>query len=53
MELLNKYQKEIPKTWDDLIETGLYIYNEELKNNNNDLMIYSGLINSKYKVLIY
>ncbi|ORX82973.1 periplasmic binding protein-like II [Anaeromyces robustus] len=45
IELLNRYNKEVPKTWNELIETGLYIYNEELKNNNNDLMIYSGLIN--------
>ncbi|OUM62225.1 hypothetical protein PIROE2DRAFT_62022 [Piromyces sp. E2] len=48
MDLLNKYKKEVPKTWDDLIKTGKYIYNEELKNNNNnynDLIIYNGSIN--------
>jgi len=48
MELFNKYHKEVPKTWDELIETGKYIYNEELKDGNNDLMIYSGSLTSKY-----
>ena len=48
MELLNKYHKEVPKTWDELIETGKYIYNEELKDGNEDLLIYSGSLNSKY-----
>lgn len=43
-ELLNKYEKEPPKTWEELIETGKYIYNEEKKaNETTDLLIYNGL----------
>jgi len=43
MNLLNKYGKEIPRTWDELIETGRYIYDEELKRDNKtDLVIYNG-----------
>jgi len=33
-DLLNKYQKEIPKTWYDLISTSKYIFEEEKKYNN-------------------
>jgi len=44
IELLNKYNKEIPKTWDELYDTGKYIMEEEIKRNNNtDLIIYNGL----------
>ena len=44
LELLGKYNKEIPKTWDQLKETGKYILNEELRiNNNTELTIYNGL----------
>eukprot|EP00833_Pecoramyces_ruminatium_P013862 jgi/Orpsp1_1/1187894/evm.model.d7180000061000.1 len=44
--LLNKYNKNIPKTWDELIETSKYILNEERKvNNNTDLIAYNGLFN--------
>jgi len=43
LSLLGKYNREIPKTWDQLRETGKYILNEELKNNNTELMIYNGL----------
>ncbi|ORX81335.1 periplasmic binding protein-like II, partial [Anaeromyces robustus] len=40
--LLNKYNKTVPRTWDDMIETGKYILDEEKKQNNTDLMGYSG-----------
>ncbi|ORY81696.1 hypothetical protein LY90DRAFT_500086 [Neocallimastix californiae] len=39
---LNKYKKEIPKTWDELINTGKYILNEEKKLNNSDFIAYNG-----------
>jgi ABC-type glycerol-3-phosphate transport system substrate-binding protein len=42
-EYLDKYNKELPKTWDDLIETGQYILNEEKKLNNTDFVPYNGL----------
>ncbi|KAL6618458.1 periplasmic binding protein-like II [Neocallimastix californiae] len=45
--LLQKYNKPIPKTWDEMIETGKYILNEERKSNNTDntLTGYNGLFN--------
>ncbi|KAG4090153.1 periplasmic binding protein-like II [Neocallimastix lanati (nom. inval.)] len=42
MKLLKEYDKKIPKTWDELLETGKYILNEELKKNNTDIIIYNG-----------
>ncbi|ORX86473.1 periplasmic binding protein-like II [Anaeromyces robustus] len=42
-ELLTKYGKEPPKTWDELIETSKYILNEEKKQNNTDLIAYNGV----------
>jgi len=47
-EYLDKYNKELPKTWDDLIETGQYILNEEKKLNNTDFVPYNGLFSGKY-----
>ncbi|OUM66671.1 hypothetical protein PIROE2DRAFT_6093, partial [Piromyces sp. E2] len=46
MELLNKYQKEIPKTWNELIETGKYILQKEKENGNENLVGYYGLFTS-------
>ncbi|ORX80961.1 periplasmic binding protein-like II [Anaeromyces robustus] len=40
---LKKYNKEIPKTWNELLEIGKYIKEEEAKQNNGDLTIYNGL----------
>ncbi|ORX80130.1 periplasmic binding protein-like II [Anaeromyces robustus] len=37
--LLEKYNKTIPTTWDELIETGKYIKERE---NNSDLIVYNG-----------
>ncbi|KAG4107687.1 hypothetical protein H8356DRAFT_1023974 [Neocallimastix lanati (nom. inval.)] len=41
---LEKYKKDIPKTWNELLETGKFIQEEEkVKRNNTDLIIYNGL----------
>ncbi|ORX65318.1 periplasmic binding protein-like II [Anaeromyces robustus] len=42
-KLLNKYNKPVPKTWDEVIETGQYILEKEKQQNNTDLIIYNGL----------
>jgi len=41
MEILNKYNKRIPKTWNELLITGKYIYEKE-KEINPDILIYNG-----------
>jgi len=46
MELLAKYNKDPPKTWDELMSTGRYIVEEERKLNNT-VLLYNGLINGK------
>ncbi|KAL6605284.1 periplasmic binding protein-like II [Neocallimastix sp. 'constans'] len=43
IELLNKYNKEIPKTWDELLETGKYILKQEKIKNNTNIVIFNGL----------
>ncbi|KAL6631525.1 periplasmic binding protein-like II, partial [Neocallimastix sp. 'constans'] len=44
--LLSKYEKEIPKTWDELIETSKYIFDVEKNNfNNTNLITFNGLFN--------
>jgi len=45
-ELLLKYNKEVPKTWDELISTSKYIYEEE-KKLNNTILRYIGSFNGK------
>jgi len=35
MNLLNKYNRTVPETWDELIETNNYIYDLEIKENPN------------------
>jgi len=42
--LLSKYQRNVPKTWDELLSTSKYIYEEE-KKLNNTIMAYNGLFN--------
>jgi len=39
--LLEKYKKPIPQTWDELIETSLYIKERE---NDPELILYNGLM---------
>jgi len=41
--LLEKYDKSIPKAWNQLYETGKYILEEERKKNNTDLIGFSTL----------
>jgi len=43
IQLLEKYNKQVPKTWDELLETGDYILKEEKKLNNTELIAYNGL----------
>ncbi|ORX42915.1 periplasmic binding protein-like II [Piromyces finnis] len=40
---LNKYKKNIPETWDELIKISKFIINEEKKENNTNLVGYNGL----------
>jgi len=47
-QLLAKYNKSVPKTWDELIDTAKYIKNMESQlYGNNDLIGYNGLINEE------
>ncbi|ORX82029.1 periplasmic binding protein-like II [Anaeromyces robustus] len=41
--LLSKYNKTVPRTWNELIDTAKYILEEEKKINNTDLVGYNGL----------
>jgi len=41
IELLSKYNKPIPKTWDELINTCEYIMEKE--KNDTELICYNGL----------
>ncbi|ORX43288.1 hypothetical protein BCR36DRAFT_238936, partial [Piromyces finnis] len=41
--LLDKYKKQVPETWEELIKTGRYIYEKEKENNNTLQYIYNGL----------
>jgi len=42
MDLLNKYQKRVPRTWDELMETAKYITERE-KEEGNEVVGYNGL----------
>jgi len=46
MNLLNKYNKNIPKTWNELLKIGKDIRQYEKFNNN--LIIYNGLFPGIY-----
>jgi len=47
VSLLNKYNKSIPKTWDELYETGKYILEKEKEQyNNTEIIGYSSLFSS-------
>ncbi len=41
--LLEKYNKNVPKTWDELLDTAKFILGEEKKNNITDIVGYNGL----------
>ena len=45
MELLNKYNRTVPKTWDELIDTCKYIIGQE--KDNTELICYNGLFDGK------
>ena len=51
-EYLNKYSKEVPKTWEELIDTSKYILNEEKRFNNTNIVPYNGLFCCK-NIFIY
>ncbi len=51
INLLNEYDRPIPKTWDELIETSRYILREEKAKGNSDLVAFNGLFHSKTKYL--
>jgi len=52
-KLLKTYNKRIPKTWDELIETSKYILQEERKKNNTDLVAYNGLMNGNINFFFF
>ncbi len=39
-DLLTKHEKDVPKTWEELYETALYIMEEE-KKDGNEIIAYS------------
>ncbi|KAL6624961.1 hypothetical protein U3516DRAFT_823917 [Neocallimastix sp. 'constans'] len=43
IKYLKKYNKTIPKTWNEMMDTGEYILNREKELNNTDLIGYNGL----------
>jgi len=47
--LLEKYNKRVPKTWDELIETSKYIIGKEKELNNTDLIAYNGVFDGNVK----
>ena len=49
---LTKYEKDVPKTWDELIETAEYILKREREENNPELICYNGLFDGKQKDII-
>jgi len=53
-KLLKKYNKEIPRTWDELINTGKEIFEEEFKlDPQTNLTIYNGLFNDHHTTSFY
>ena len=48
--LLNAYNRKIPETWDELIDTAKYIVEKERKRNNTDLVAYNGMFTGKYLI---
>jgi len=46
-DLLKQYGKEVPKTWNELIETAKYITEQE-KNNGRTLTAYNPFLDGKF-----
>jgi len=53
MDLLSKYHKDPPKTWDELMSTSKYIYEEEKKNNNTIVRYHSSMNESNGSTAFY
>ncbi|OUM69931.1 hypothetical protein PIROE2DRAFT_2131 [Piromyces sp. E2] len=47
-KILKKYNKTIPKTWDEFLTTSKYIMDEEYKSNNMDFLPYNGFFDGKF-----
>jgi trehalose/maltose transport system substrate-binding protein len=46
-DLLDKYEKPVPKTWEELYETALYIQNKERKNEEKKNIFYGLVFQAK------
>jgi len=46
-ELLDKYHKRVPKTWEELLETGKEIIKREREENNTEIVGYNGYMFGK------
>jgi len=46
--LLRKYNKTVPETWDDLLDTATYIIEKEKELGNEDLVGYLGYFPGNY-----
>ncbi|ORX34620.1 hypothetical protein BCR36DRAFT_43496 [Piromyces finnis] len=53
INLLNKYNRTIPETWDELVETTKIVLEGERATNNNDLIGFSNLFPKKQKIHQY
>ena len=53
MDLLNKYEKKLPKTWEEMLNIGNEILKEERANGNNELIGYNGFIPGKNIYTLY
>jgi len=47
--LLAQYNKPVPKTWSEMLDTGKYILSEERKKNNTELKGFNGLFSGIYR----
>jgi len=53
-ELLEKYGKKPPTTWNELLETSKFIYSEEKKINEDlELKLFNGLFNGSFRQYSY
>jgi len=46
-KLLDKYRKPVPKTWQELLDTGKEILEKEREEGNTNLIGYNGLFHGK------